>query len=57
MMLMAMVLSLRGYHGLSAELEMGIKSAGKKGKAVPLHAMETLGGRGGIATTHSRPRH
>jgi hypothetical protein len=28
-----------------------------KGKAVPLHAMETLGGRGGIAPTHSRPRH
>jgi hypothetical protein len=29
----------------------------KKGKAVPLHAMEALGGRGGIAPTHSRPRH
>jgi len=29
----------------------------KKSKAVPLHAMETLGGRGGIAPTHSRPRH
>jgi hypothetical protein len=28
-----------------------------KGKAVPLHAMEALGGRGGIAPTHSRPRH
>jgi len=28
-----------------------------KGKAVPLHAMEALGGRGGIAATHSRPRH
>jgi hypothetical protein len=26
-------------------------------KAVPLHAMEVLGGRGGIAPTHSRPRH
>jgi hypothetical protein len=25
--------------------------------AVPLHAMEELGGRGGIAPTHSRPRH
>jgi hypothetical protein len=25
----------------------------KKGKAVPLHAMEALGGRGGIAPTHS----
>jgi hypothetical protein len=28
-----------------------------KGKAVPLHAMEALGGRGGIAPTHARPRH
>jgi hypothetical protein len=28
----------------------------KKGKAVPLHALEALGGRGGIAPTHSRPR-
>jgi hypothetical protein len=28
-----------------------------KKKAVPLHTMEALGGRGGIAPTHSRPRH
>jgi hypothetical protein len=28
-----------------------------KKKAVPLHAMETLGGRGDIALIHSRPRH
>jgi hypothetical protein len=28
-----------------------------KGKAVPPHAMEALGGRGGIAPTHSRPLH
>jgi hypothetical protein len=28
-----------------------------KGKAIPLYAMEALGGRGGIAPTHSRPRH
>jgi hypothetical protein len=28
-----------------------------KGKAVPLHVMKALGGRGGIAPTHSRPRH
>jgi hypothetical protein len=28
-----------------------------KGKAVQLHAMEALMGRGGIAPTHSRPRH
>jgi hypothetical protein len=27
-----------------------------KSKAIPLHAMEALGGRG-IAPTHSRPRH
>jgi hypothetical protein len=34
------------------------KVVGKsKSKAVPLHAMEALGGRGGIAPTHSRPRH
>jgi hypothetical protein len=26
-------------------------------KAVPLHAMKALGGKGGIAPTHSRPRH
>jgi hypothetical protein len=32
-------------------------SSGVKGKVVPLHAMEALGGRGGIAPTHSRPRH
>jgi len=25
--------------------------------AVPLHALEALGGRGDIAPTHSRPRH
>jgi hypothetical protein len=24
---------------------------------VPLHAMKALGGRGGIAPTHTRPRH
>jgi hypothetical protein len=28
-----------------------------KSKAAPLYAMEALGGRGGIAPTHSRPRH
>jgi hypothetical protein len=26
-------------------------------KVVPQHAMEALGGKGGIAPTHSRPRH
>jgi hypothetical protein len=28
-----------------------------KAKAVPLHTMKALGGRGDIAPTHSRPRH
>jgi hypothetical protein len=28
-----------------------------KGKAVPLHAMEELGGERSIAHIHSRPRH
>jgi hypothetical protein len=30
-----------------------VYSENHKGKAVPLHAMEALGGRGGIAPTHS----
>jgi hypothetical protein len=30
---------------------------GKQSKAVPLHAMVALGGRGSIAPTHSWPRH
>jgi hypothetical protein len=37
--------------------KLNIGTTIKKGKAVPLHAMEALGGRGGIAPTHSRPRH
>jgi hypothetical protein len=32
-------------------------SALYKGKVVPIDAMEALGGRGGIAPTHFRPRH
>jgi hypothetical protein len=32
------------------------KTVKKKGKAVPLHTIEALGGRN-IAPTHSRPRH
>jgi hypothetical protein len=28
-----------------------------KTKAVPLHAMKALGGRGSVAPTHTRPRH
>jgi hypothetical protein len=35
--------------------DWGIKKG--EGKAVPLHAMEALGGRRGIAPTHSGPRH
>jgi hypothetical protein len=35
----------------------GVTLLHKKGKADPLHAMEALGGIGGIAPTHSRPRH
>jgi hypothetical protein len=40
---------------LNSDEVYNVKS--KKSKAVPLHAMEALGGRGGIAPTHSRPRH
>jgi hypothetical protein len=28
-----------------------------KGKVIPLHAIKAPGGRGGIAPTHSQPRH
>jgi hypothetical protein len=38
-------------------LEKPILRTIKKSKAVPLHAMEALVGRGGIGPTHSRPRH
>jgi hypothetical protein len=38
-----------------AETQLFIQN--NKGKAVPLHAMEALGGIGDIAPTHSRPRH
>jgi hypothetical protein len=37
--------------------DVGFYGLVKKKKAVPLHAMEALGGRGDIAPTHSRPRH
>jgi hypothetical protein len=36
---------------------LGLSSGKKKGKAVPLHAMKAPGGKGGIAPTHSQPRH
>jgi hypothetical protein len=40
--------------GLTAfERNFELRYCPKKGKAVPLHAMEALGGRGGIAPTHS----
>jgi hypothetical protein len=39
----------------SKNLEVLIK-LDKESKAVPLHAMKALGGRGGIAPTLSRPR-
>jgi hypothetical protein len=36
---------------------VGLHGLGLKAKAVPLHAMKALGGRGSIAPTHSRHRH
>jgi hypothetical protein len=39
-------------HGHDADI-----SPASKSKAVPLHAVEALGGRGGIAPTHYLPRH
>jgi hypothetical protein len=46
---------LRGRHDTSIDFNLTILMAvyvKEKGKAVPLHAMEALGGRGGIAPTH-----
>jgi hypothetical protein len=40
-----------------SQLSYRLVKVKKKGKAIPLHAMEALRGRGGIASTHSRPRH
>jgi hypothetical protein len=46
-----------GVLSLGVKRERGVKLTTSphlvKGKAVPLHAMEALGGRGGIAPTHS----
>jgi hypothetical protein len=39
------------------DLLLIIAAVKSKSKAVSLHAMEALGERGGIALTHSRPRH
>jgi hypothetical protein len=44
----------RNVKHIKLSVYLNVKS---KSKAVPLHAMEALGGRGGIAHTHSRPRH
>jgi hypothetical protein len=46
------VMNLRVLAPLTLLLSSMVKS-----KAVPLHAVETLGWRGGIAPNHSRPRH
>jgi hypothetical protein len=43
-------------HSYIAELRSYLRLL-LKGKTVPLHAMEALGGRGDIAPTHSQPRH
>jgi hypothetical protein len=43
-------------HEIGCVVDIDFKSLQVK-KAVPLHAMEALGGRGCIARTHSRPRH
>jgi hypothetical protein len=40
--------------GIPIEFKMNVKD---KAKAASLHAKEALGGKGGIAPTHSRPRH
>jgi hypothetical protein len=42
---------------VSGQQTVPLQNKKSKSKAVPLHAMEALGGRGGIAPTHSRPRH
>jgi hypothetical protein len=44
------------YHLSNIRITWMFYTIHKKGKAVPLHAMEALGGRGVIAPTHSRPR-
>jgi hypothetical protein len=54
--ILSVVVSTPSLSVLPARISDEIKSK-VKSKAVPLHAMEALGGRGGIAPTHSRPRH
>jgi hypothetical protein len=46
-------LSLSKSHTIHIKVESFIEQSKKKGKAVPLHVMEALGGRGDIAPTHS----
>jgi hypothetical protein len=49
--------SIRLHGAVSQKAVPSLDLLVSKSKAVPLHAMEALGGRGGIAPTHSRPRH
>jgi hypothetical protein len=42
---------------LNIQISLKNKLNKKEGKAVPVHAMKALGGRGGIAPAHSRPQH
>jgi hypothetical protein len=46
-----------GYSFLYIVIVTFLKGQIYKSKVVPLSAMEALGGRGGIAPTHSRPQH
>jgi hypothetical protein len=42
------------FHEQNDSMDFGeVKLKSKKSKALPLHAMEAHGGRGGIAPTHS----
>jgi hypothetical protein len=50
------VTKLAQTYALDLEMAPGVVTC-SKGKAVPLHAIEALGGRGSIAPTHSQPRH
>jgi hypothetical protein len=62
MMMMIVIQDSRFQHGDSAVAETNLSGnmffiLHRKAKAVPLHATEEFGGRGGIAHTHSQPRH
>jgi hypothetical protein len=47
------ILIIRGNRFLIANSFFGSNKIYKKGKVIPLHAMEELGVRGGVAPTHS----